>query len=1088
MRAFRLSDPLPAGTTVLEASAGTGKTYAIAALAVRFLAEGRASVVELLLVTFSRAATAELRSRVRERLRASAAALASAVAGVEPSDPVDRLLADCPAEEVRVRADRLADAFTQFDRVTIMTTHEFCHGMIAGLGVLAAQEPQSTLVEDLRPLADEASADVYLRRYAHAERPPPFRWVDERPGDPGARTLGRDAVEVVGSLVPTDASGGAGERVAFAADVRSEVDRRKTQRRLFSFEDQLARLDAALSDPQTGPLACARLAARYPVVLVDEFQDTDPVQWHILASAFGAATTLVLIGDPKQAIYGFRGADVHTYTAAARSAGTATTLTTNYRSDGPVVDAVGALFRNLALGEDIGVPVVRADHVDSRLVSAPGTPWACGVQVRCVESDDAVAPWHADDRITADLVNVVAELLGPAAPLAGRRGPLRPRDVAILVRANRRGTELARALAAAGIPATFSGTHSVFASEPAAAWVTLLAALEEPRRPYLQRAVLTDFLGGSVAALATASDDDWAGWSLKLHTWARVLRRSGVPALLAALDADGFTPRLLRRAHGERDVTDHRHIAELLHGRFAGSDATIRDLLGWLRNSVADSSPEERTRRLETDADAVRIMTIHRAKGLQFPVVLLPEAATHRDPEHDDGRRLVLPAEGGRSLDLGGRAAPGRAQRWNASRLDESDEALRALYVGLTRAQSHAVAWWAHHWTVGRSPLHRLLHADHDAPEPQRPAPGYPPASPVELGWLRRAGIAAVAVPDAAPPPRSSAHPAPADLRARAWTRTIDQTWRRTSYSGLTARAHDLAHEPGFLDDEQPLSAASETVVPDELAARSPMAALPSGPAFGTLVHSLYERLDPRGADWRERLDAAATEALRAWPLTDVTPGALAEALAPSLMSPLGPLAEGTTLRDYGPGNRLAELDFEFALAAPEATLADIAALLDPHVADTPLAAYPGRLAGPALSGQALIGSLTGSIDGVLRLPSGAHLIVDYKTNRLGPAGLPPEDLVLGHYAPGALAEAMMASHYPLQALLYAVALHRFLRARLAGYDPEHHLAGTAYLFVRGMAGPQTPVIDGHPVGVFSWRPPIALVAGVSDLLAGGPR
>ena len=1088
MKAFSWSDPLPTGVTVLEASAGTGKTFAIAALAVRFIAEGRAQVGELLLVTFSRSATAELRSRVRARLKASAAALAAAVDGTEPTDEVDRLLAQCSPDELRHRADALADAFTQFDRATIMTTHEFCHGMIAGLGVLAAQEPQSTLVEDLKPLADEVAADEYLRRYAHADATPPMTWLDERGGDPGARTIGRDAVEIAGALVPQGSDGAARDRVAFAASVREQVEARKAVRRLYSFDDQLGRLAAALDDPVTGPVACERLRRRFPVVLVDEFQDTDPVQWRIVRLAFGRDATLVLIGDPKQAIYAFRGADVHAYSAAARAAASTTTLTTNHRSDGPVVDAVSALFRGLRLGDDIAVPPVQASHAASRLRAAPGSEWSVGLQVRVVDADEPLAPWTANERIRDDVVAVVTRLLADDAPLAHLDGLLAPHDVAILVRSNARGHDLARALAARGVPATFSGTSSVFSSRAAGDWGALLAALDQPRRPYVQRAILTDFIGGTVPALATASDDDWARWSLWLRGWSRIVRMAGVPALLSAIERDtDMTPRLLRRRHGERDVTDHRHIAEMLHQQSASGRAGVRELLAWLRRGVTESATSERTRRLETDAAAVQIMTVHRAKGLQFPVVLLPEAAMAFDSSSDEGGRLVLPGDDRREVDLGGRNSPGRDERWRRYQRDESDESLRTVYVGLTRAQSHAIVWWAHHWNVAASPLHRLLNARHDADDPERPSATYPASSPLTLGWLAEVGIATVAVTDPEPDAAPLAVATPERLAVRSWQRTIDTGWRRTSYSGLTARAHEADERAGFLDDDDPDTAVEVDADP-RLGAVSPMALLPGGTAFGTLVHAIYERTDARGDDWRARLEAECASALRSWPLAGVEAGSLAEGLAPSFETPLGPLGQDTTLRDFGPGNRLTELDFEFALRSPTATLTDVATILRPHVAGTSLAAYADALAGPALASQPLRGFLTGSIDAVLRLPSGAHLVVDYKTNRLGASGLPPEELTVGHYTPQAMAEAMMASHYPLQALLYSVALHRFLGARLVGYDPAEHLGGVAYLFVRGMSGPETPTIEGHPLGVFSWRPGVDLVEAVSSLLAGGDQ
>ncbi|WP_040160358.1 UvrD-helicase domain-containing protein [Nigerium massiliense] len=1098
MRAFRLTDPLPDGTVVLEASAGTGKTYTIAALAARYVAEGRVRIDDLLVVTFSRAATAELRSRVREKIRDAARALRVCLAtGELPDDPAVRVLAGT-GDDLAERSARLEDAFQRFDAATIMTTHEFCQGMIHGLGVLAAQEPQSILVEDLTPLVDEVSEDLYLQRYAGAARQP-FPYVKFGQQKVDARGLARAAVEFPGEIGPSGLAGDAGERVEFARLVRAEVERRKARQRVFSFDDQLRRLRDALAAPHTGAQARAKLAARFPVVLIDEFQDTDPVQWQILRSAFDGAATLVLIGDPKQAIYAFRGADVHTYSVAVNEARGTTTLGTNHRSDPHVVDAVSALFRGVLLGDDIAAPPVTAQRTDRRVVAEPGSPWEAGVQLRVVDNEAPLWKSTANQRIAADLVDTVAGLLSERAPLArrsdadGRPAPLHPQDIAVLVRSNYRGHDIARALNAAGIPAAFSGTASVFSTPAADDWLTLLTALDQPRRPYLQRAVLTDFIGGDLTALAQATDDDWSTWAILLRSWAGVFAGAGVPALLRAIEQEtGLTERLLARQNGERTVTDHRHLAELLHRRAHGRSVHLRDLVEWLTRAIGEATDVERTRRLETDDEAVQIMTVHRAKGLQFPVVLLPEASTgRRDEGRDEGQRLVLPGRDHWLLDIGGPDTPGREQRFEQFRRDEADENLRSLYVAMTRAQSHVVAWWAYTKEVGGSPLHRLLHAAHDAEHPAAAAYGYwarggDHGSPAGMEWLSGAGVAVHEVGEASARPARALSPA-SELSVREWNRTVDHQWRRTSYSGLTAEAHAAPLDTGLVLDEVPAEVA---VAPDPtLAVTSPMATLPSGPAFGTLVHAIYERLDARGDEWRETLAALTGQALAEWPLPGLAAPELAEALEPSLTTPLGPLSEGTTLRSFGPGSRLTELDFEFPLEAPRATLADVADLLRRHLPPgDPLASYPDRIAGPTLTTQRLHGFLTGSIDAVLRLPSGRHLIVDYKTNRLGTADLPPEALTIGHYTPPAVAEAMMASHYPLQALLYAVALHRFLGQRLPGYDPDAHLAGTAYLFVRGMAGPQTPLVGEHPLGVFSWRPSPELVAAVSALLAGGAR
>jgi exodeoxyribonuclease V beta subunit len=275
------------------------------------------------------------------------------------------------------------------------------------------------------------------------------------------------------------------------------------------------------------------------------------------------------------------------------------------------------------------------------------------------------------------------------------------------------------------------------------------------------------------------------------------------------------------------------------------------------------------------------------------------------------------------------------------------------------------------------------------------------------------------------------------------------------------------------------------------------MATLPVGATFGSLVHAVLEHADPEAADWRAELRAQIDEQWVRWPV-DLDRDVLADALVAVCDTPLGPLAGDATLHAIPLRHRLREMEFELPLAggdvrdypAQPVTLGDVAPLLRAHLPDgDPLLAYADTLTAPALGDQDLRGYLTGSVDVVLRVgtgPAATYLVVDYKTNWLG--GLPGEDgpqLTAHDYRPEVLAAAMGHSDYPLQALLYAVVLHRFLRWRLPGYDPATHLGGVLYLYLRGMCGPDTPVVDGHPCGVFSWQPPAALVAELSDLLDG---
>jgi len=276
------------------------------------------------------------------------------------------------------------------------------------------------------------------------------------------------------------------------------------------------------------------------------------------------------------------------------------------------------------------------------------------------------------------------------------------------------------------------------------------------------------------------------------------------------------------------------------------------------------------------------------------------------------------------------------------------------------------------------------------------------------------------------------------------------------------------------------------------------MAELPAGAKFGSLVHAVLETADPMAADLESELRTQIEKHSLWWPV-GVPAGDLAAALVPLHDTPLGPLAGDLTLRQIGLRDRLCEMDFEFPLAggdlragAPHIRLADVGALLQRYLPPgDPLVPYVDRLTDATLGRQKLSGYLSGSVDAVLRIPVGSesgagpghrYVVVDYKTNWLGESDRP---LTAADYTEGRMAEAMLHSDYPLQALLYCVVLHRFLRWRQPGYDPERHLGGVLYLFLRGMCGPGTPVTDGHPAGVFGWRPPAELVCALSALLDG---
>ncbi len=578
----------------------------------------------------------------------------------------------------------------------------------------------------------------------------------------------------------------------------------------------------------------------------------------------------------------------------------------------------------------------------------------------------------------------------------------------------------------------------------------------------------------------------------------------GIAAVLEAATADGLPGRVLGTVGGERHLTDLRHIGEALHEVGLTERLGVASMLAWLRRQVAEGRAgrgAERTRRLDSDAAAVQLVTIHASKGLQYPVVYLPALADRNVPTpstplfHDD--------EGRRCLDVGaggGDAWGDHVTRWAR---EEAGEWLRLLYVAVTRAQSQVVAWWAPTRNTPASPLHRLLQGRVPGmAEVPETFDNRTDADAVDV--FRRWHQAGGPIPERAEPAPLGAEvplPTPTGLAVRSFDRDVDTEWRRTSYSSLTrvepAATPSVGSEPEVVprDDEPPVPEPVEA--PHEgPAVPSPMADLPVGADFGSLVHAVLEHTDPEapdhdgdlGAELRAHLD----EQLVHWPVA-VDRDLLTSALVAVCDSPLGPLAGDTTLRALPLRDRLRELDFELPLAGGdlgltgEVTLGDLAPLLRRHLPEgDPVRGFADALDRPELGGQSLRGYLTGSVDVVLRLRGDdgepTYLVVDYKTNWLGPR---EEPLTAAAYAPTALAAAMGHSDYPLQALLYAVVLHRFLRWRQPGYDPGRHLGGVLYLYLRGMCGPSTPLVDGEPCGVFSWRPPVALVEELSGLLDG---
>jgi len=1122
--------PLPEGRVAIEASAGTGKTYTLAGLVVRYVAEAGVPVEKLLIVTFTRAAAAELRDRVRSRLTEAVVALSNP-AGAGDGDDLLALVARADRER---RLARLEQAVVDFDAATITTIHGFAQQVLRTLGSAAAGDLDATLLDNTPELLRSVCADVLAAEsFADPVIEDPLPSLKDL-SDIAAKVLANPGIR----LVP---EAGDAEAPPVAARLRRLVDRavdgvhrRRRAAGTLSFDDLLTQLRDALENGA----AAAILRRRFQVALIDEFQDTDPVQWAIFSKLFGIPgdnTTLVLVADPKQAIYAFRGANVHTYLEAAHQAGTErSTLGTNWRSDGALLAALEPVFSGATFGDPKieFVPVMASEQNEGlRITTGEGTPLPA-LAVRLALGEDLPRTAHgaiqvdaAQRAIARDLALEVQALLDSARLPARGDEPsrrLRPSDIAVLVGQHSESETVQTTLRRRGIPAVTTRADSVLRSPAAMQWRWLLSALARPSDPTRARsAALSWFFGWTVAKLDATDDVALSQVQNQLDRWAKTLAAQGTVALCARVWSEtGVTARVLASSDGDRNITDLDHIAGLLQAATAGRRPTaagLLTLLDELEDEVPDDPENDVTaRQVESDAEAVQIMTVFVAKGLEFPVVCVP---TMWRSGHAIAHEVVYqdPGTGRRTFDIAHAAGwPPASEAAAHKALADGEalgESLRLLYVALTRAEHQTLLWWTRGYKSELTGLARVLFArrggaideelftaDHFVlPDDGDAAPA------LETAFAPAGDAVAVTVTGAA------AHrgrqwvdrapkPAASDLGLATLHRVPDRADRRWSFSAMAMRARDaeLDSPDESLGDsgasDEPVEAAEVAEVisagTGTAASDLPLGAIPGGVQFGTLVHEVLEGVDFVAADLDSELRASVEERLR-WNPWPVDPPTLVSGLRAVIETPLGPLFDGRRLRDLPRGERLNELSFDMRLAGRgrRATDRDIGALVLAHVPDDdPLRFWAERLSSGLLSVE-LAGHLTGSMDMVVRVHDGEggqraprFVVVDYKTNVLAEPARLPQEL---DYHPDRLPAAMAEHHYPLQALLYSVALHRYLRWRVPGYDPAHHLGGIAYLFVRGMAGAATPVAGGGPYGVFNWRIPVALVSALSDLLDG---
>ncbi|QBH95613.1 exodeoxyribonuclease V subunit beta [Limnobaculum zhutongyuii] len=1156
------------GERLIEASAGTGKTYTLAVLYLRLLLglgqqaayPRKLSVEEILVVTFTEAATEELRNRIRDNIHR----LRIACIRNDSSDPLLlQLLTELADKEEA--SDLLLAAERQMDEAAIYTIHSFCQRMLSHNAFESGVLFEQSLIEDELPLRRQAVADFWRRHcyplplpvaqaistewggperlladvmpYLHGEAPQLLQpsslddillrhqqiierieslkqqwrasfsgleslisqsgvdkrsystkhlpnwlqkvnmWAEQETQD---YTLPKELNNFRQSvLYEKTKKGEAPVDPLFTAvdliysepltlrdlilskaisEVRLSVQQEKRRRAEMGFDDLLSRLDSALQRSGAEALAQA-IRQRYPVAMIDEFQDTDPQQYRIFHKLYGGRedTGLLLIGDPKQAIYAFRGADIFTYMQARNEVSNHYTMETNWRSSSSMVSSVNQLFQQLPapfIFQQIPFLPVKAAEKNQYLsfeLDGDNQPavslWlqpgeGCGLNeyqqfmARCCAVQ--IREWlTAGQQQRAWLVS------------GTRRQPVVAADIAILVRTGKEASLVRDALSALGIPSVYlSNRESVFTTPEAKDVLWLLQAVLAPEKERTLRSALASSLLGLDARQIDDINRDEREWDRLVEEFSGYrqlwLKRGVLPMLREVMSRRQLAENLLVTLGGERRLTDIMHIGELLQEASLKLESE-HSLVRWLAQQITQPNDRSDSQqlRLESDRNLVRVVTIHKSKGLEYPLVWLPFICGFRQQNqalyHDRETFSAM-------LDL--------QQSEDSLTLAEEErlaEDLRLLYVALTRS--------VYHCSIGVTPLYSGNRRQGNS-DIHRSAMGYllQRGQPGNAAFLADAlqelgqhdGIQWYSATEMDAALWQDNQLQPELLTARIFTGQRQNSWRVTSYSGLQQQgaSHHYDLLPRFDTD-----AAGEKGESAQLLL-SPHT-FPKGAAPGTFLHDLLENVDftqPINSDelnekvLLQGLESHWTPVLQQW-------------LETILSSPLD--EQGIRLKDISAAERQAELQFYLPIGP----------LLQAERLDALVKHYdPLSARCPELVFRQVQGMLKGFIDLVFCW-QGRYYLLDYKSNWLGESA--------ESYTPQAMADAMCDHRYDLQYQLYSLALHRYLRHRIADYDYQRHFGGVFYLFLRGIEK------DRPGQGVFHCRPEWALVDGLDRLFSG---
>ena len=1165
------------GINLIEASAGTGKTYAIAMLVLRFVVEQGIAIDKVLVVTFTKAATEELKDRVRSRLAEAKRALNGHTDNSDST--VNDWLANLGMEPELVK-QRLAMALLNIDQAGIFTIHGFCQRVLREHALESGQLFDAELTDDLA-LIKQACADDFWRRQIYkrsvwevAVLTASYKTPDQLLASvdfiadhvsiyPGAESLDAalnelqrladlanieleqcakslmehfadqkfnssytdtfelhycslknwlegDATQTPGAeafalltenglknalngnqfrankthtsdqrkvgylselklnTAAFDALATAFEKITLIfrrtllETLRVELDKRLQQLNVMSFDNLIIRLAEALQG-ENGALLNAELRQRFEVALIDEFQDTDDSQWFIFSSIFAAPSQyLYLIGDPKQAIYKFRGADIYSYLDAQKQAEHKFTLGKNWRSHPQLVDAVNALFQRkqaFLLDDLVFHDVEPAKSANDGELHFAGQAIAPMMLWQLPESDSKTGYWRPDRKDAAEairiaVVNEVADLLTDDYRLQPVNRALQPKDIAILVRTNSQAQDYQAALRSAGVPSVINSTESVFTSQEAADLYMLLKAVASPGdNGLLKQALTLDWfdLDGQTFHQLINNETAIDSWMSRFLSYYQDWQQTGFMAMMQRLLAqEKIRASLSKTPMAERQLTNLYHLIELVQQAAVDEHLGINKTLDWLRTAITkadrnQSSAENQQLRLESDDDAVKVVTMHRAKGLEYSVVFCP-CLWQRSNRLNNEKSLIkchIPTQEHQNLgrmivDLG--SEDFELHRAQAIK-EELAEDLRVFYVAVTRAKYRCYIAWADArsekaandsamaWLLGFSDAdfcrqQTLLQAFKDQAEHVFDYRLLDVTRSQAGAWEREG--------------RYQKTVAQAEYLAKKRKRSLYTHWQMSSYTALSALSLDEA--PELPEDK----AREQQDKPEQ----APME-LPRGAHTGNVVHDLLENNGFIDLAKRKDISAQRDKACQRYGLKLEQPDMIDALLQAVVATPLSDKEADFCLMNLPENRCLKEMPFYLSMQAMDASQINLI------LQDTP--------AFQPLTSKQMCGYLTGFIDLICEY-KGLYYVMDYKTN-----GLPD-------YKPETLTHAMREHNYGLQYWIYTVVLHRYLQNRLPDYDYEMHFGGVRYLFVRGMQQ------DEAMSGVYQDRPDFDRVEALAGL------